>query len=165
MGRSCLCGLRIGIQHPWLGGIWICGFGAALGWMAYLEALALTGTDIGAAFLAAMVISAFSEVMARLRRCPVTGYLQVALLPLVPGAGIYDTMRYCVAGETDLFLSTLLHTIGFAAALSVGAMLAATITRSLLMRLQVHRALEKRRDRQFLSVRHFFAEVTDQRIA
>lgn len=51
-------------------GIWICGFGAALGWMAYLEALALTGTDIGAAFLAAMVISAFSEVMARLRRCP-----------------------------------------------------------------------------------------------
>lgn len=123
--------------HGW--GIWICGFGAALGWMAYLEALALTGTDIGAAFLAAMVISAFSEVMARLRRCPVTGYLQVALLPLVPGAGIYDTMRYCVAGETDLFLSTLLHTIGFAAALSVGAMLAATITRSLLMRLQVHR--------------------------
>ena len=107
--------------------------------MAYLEALALTGTDIGAAFLAAMVISAFSEVMARLRRCPVTGYLQVALLPLVPGAGIYDTMRYCVAGGTDLFLSTLLHTIGFAAALSVGAMLAATITRSLLMRLQVHR--------------------------
>lgn len=72
--------------HGW--GIWICGFGAALGWMAYLEALALTGTDIGAAFLAAMVISAFSEVMARLRRCPVTGYLQVALLPLVPGAGI-----------------------------------------------------------------------------
>lgn len=78
-----------------------------------------------------------------------TGYLQVALLPLVPGAGIYDTMRYCVAGETDLFLSTLLHTIGFAAALSVGAMLAATITRSLLMRLQVHRALEKRRTDNF----------------
>ena len=60
-------------------------------------------------------------------------------MPLVPGAGIYDTMRYCVAGETDLFLSTLLHTIGFAAALSVGAMLAATITRFLLMRLRVHR--------------------------
>lgn len=78
-----------------------------------------------------------------------TGYLQVALLPLVPGAGIYDTMRYCVAGETDLFLSTLLHTIGFAAALSVGAMLAATITRSLLCGCGWHRALEKRRTDNF----------------
>ena len=132
---ACVCFGSVFNIQGW--GILICGFGAALGWMAYLEALALTGTDIGAAFLAAMVISAFSELMARLRRCPVTGYLQVALLPLVPGAGIYDTMRYCVAGESDLFLSTLLHTIGFAAALSVGAMLAATITRSLLMRLHM----------------------------
>lgn len=111
-------------------GILICGAGAALGWLAYLLGLDFLGNDLLAAFVAAMIISLFSEIMSRIRRCPVTGYLQVALLPLVPGAGIYDSMRYCVAGEMDLFLAKLVHTIGMAAALSVGAMLVSTLVRT-----------------------------------
>ena len=59
----------------------------------------------------------------------------MALLPLVPGAGIYNAMRYCVASETDLFISTLLHTFGVAAALAIGAMLSSTVLRIILPRL------------------------------
>ena len=55
-----------------------------------------------------------------------------ALLPLVPGSGIYYAMRHCVAGETQLFLSTLLNTFGMAASLAVGAMLASTVLRIVL---------------------------------
>lgn len=117
----------------------ICGFGGALGWFVYLAAQRLLGGDILAAFLAAVVIALFSEGMARVRRCPVTGYLQVSLLPLVPGAGIYYAMRYCVAGETELFLSTLIHTFGMAASLAVGAMLVSTLMRVLLPRFPVRR--------------------------
>ena len=62
--------------------------GGALGWLVYL----LAGKTILAGFFAAMAISLFSEVMARIRRCPVTGYQLVALLPLVPGGGIYYAM-------------------------------------------------------------------------
>lgn len=120
-------------------GILICGLGAAVGWLVYLLSMASIHSDIFSAFLAAMSISAYSELMARIRRCPVTGYLQVALLPLVPGAGIYHAMRYCVTGETQLFLSTLLHTLGFAAALSVGAMLISSILRVWLSRLRAVR--------------------------
>ena len=116
-------------------GILICGFGGAVGWFAYLLAQHVLGGDIMPAFLAAVVIAICSETMARLRRCPVTGYLQVALLPLVPGAGIYNAMRYCVAGETDRFISTLVHTFGMAASLAVGAMLASTVLRILLPKL------------------------------
>lgn len=116
-------------------GLLICGFGAALGWLFYLLAEHLLGTgSISSAFMAAVVIGAYSEGMARIRRCPVTSYLLVALLPLVPGAGIYYTMRYCVEGETELFISTLLHTFGVAAALSVGAMLVSSVLRALLPR-------------------------------
>ncbi len=118
--------------HGW--GILICGFGGALGWFVYQAVQHMAHNDIIAAFLSAVVIAVYSELMARIRRCPVTGYLQIALLPLVPGAGIYYAMRYCVAGENEMFLSTLLHTFGFAAALAVGAMLASTIMRSLLPR-------------------------------
>ena len=132
----CACvgfGLVFNIQGR---GILICGLGAALSWLIYLLVLPLFASDILCAFLAAMGVGAYSEVMARIRRCPVTGYLQVALLPLVPGAGIYYAMRYCVGGYTDLFLSTLLHTFGFAAALSVGAMLITSLLRTLLPRLR-----------------------------
>ena len=116
-------------------GILICGLGAALGWAVYLLATHLGCGDILSAFWGAAAISAYAEGMARLRRCPVTGYLQVALLPLVPGAGIYHAMQYCVAGQTQLFLSTLLHTLGFAAALAVGAMLLSSLLRVSLPRL------------------------------
>ena len=133
-GVACVAFTFVFNIHGW--GKLICGAGGALGWLVYL----LCGQSVPAAFLAAVSISLFSEVMARVRRCPVTGYLQVALLPLVPGAGIYNAMRYCVDGQTDLFLSTLLHTFGVAAALAIGAMLSSTVLRILLPRLLAGRA-------------------------
>ena len=59
------------------------GVGGALGWLVYL----LGGKTIFAAFLAAAAIGVFAEVMSRVRRCPVTGYVLVALLPLVAPCG------------------------------------------------------------------------------
>ena len=122
-------GLVFNIQGK---GVLICGFGAALGWLVYLLAMDVFVNDIISAFVAAMSIGAYAEIMARVRRCPVTGYLQVALLPLVPGAGVYHAMRYFVMGRPSLFASTLLHTLGFAVALSVGAMLSSSILRVVL---------------------------------
>ena len=103
----------------------IAGCGGALGWLVYL----LGGKTILAGFFAAMAISLFSEIMARIRRCPVTGYQLVALLPLVPGGGIYYTMEHAVNGETELFLETLMHTLGLAGALAVGVLLVASSVR------------------------------------
>lgn len=110
----------------------IAGVGGALSWLVYL----LAGSTIFAAFLAAVAIGVFAEIMSRVRLCPVTGYVLVALLPLVPGGGIYYAMRHCVAGETQRFLSTLLHTFGMAAALAVGAMLASSVFRAMFPRLR-----------------------------
>lgn len=130
LGLSGLRRLYTGLQHPRRRKA-VCGFGGGLGWLVYL----LAGSSIVAAFLAAVAIGVFSEIMARLRRCPVTGYLLVALLPLVPGGGIYYAMSYCVAGDTDRFLAELLHTFGMAAALAVGAMLASSVFRTVFPRL------------------------------
>ena len=95
----------------------------------------LAGKTILAGFFAAMAISLFSEVMARIRRCPVTGYQLVALLPLVPGGGIYYAMGYCLEGDTEQFLSALLDTLGMAAALAVGVILASSLFRAVFPRL------------------------------
>ena len=68
--------------------------------------------------------------MARVIRCPATGNLLVALLPLVPGGGIYYAMRYCVDGQIQLFLQTMLHTLGVAAALAAGVMVSFSVSRT-----------------------------------
>ena len=59
----------------------------------------------------------------------VTGYLLVALFPLVPGGGIYYTMEYCIAGNTQMFLETGLHTLGIAGALALGILLVSSLNR------------------------------------
>ena len=110
-------------------GIFICAAGGALGWFVYLVSAPLVQSDFMQAFLAAMAISAYSEIMARIRKCPVTGYLLVAFFPLVPGGGIYYTMEHAINGETQLFLETFLHTLGVAGALAVGVLLVSSFVR------------------------------------
>jgi uncharacterized membrane protein YjjB (DUF3815 family) len=108
----------------------ICTGGGSLVWFIYL----LFDKSLMGAFCAAAAIGVYSEMMARLVRCPATGYLLVSLLPLVPGGGIYYTMSYCVQGERELFIQTLLTTFGMAATLAVGAMMASSLFRTLFPR-------------------------------
>ena len=112
-------------------GILICGGGGALGWLIYLLTDFVTSSLMLRFLLAAIVITLYSEIMARIRRCPVTGYLVIALLPLVPGGGIYETMRFCVQGDTQQFLSALVSTFGIAGALALGTVLGSSALRIL----------------------------------
>lgn len=102
--------------------------GGSLGWLVYLLCGAVQN-DIIQFFAATVAISVYSEVMARIHKKPVTGYLLVALLPLVPGGGIYYTMEYCIIGNTDLFLETGLHTLGIAGSLAMGILLVSSFVR------------------------------------
>jgi len=112
-------------------GIVICGFGGSLGWLVYLLSTLFTPNEIMGFLLAAIAITLYSEVMARIRRCPVTSYLIIALLPLVPGGDIYTAMRFCAEGDMSMFLSTLIHTFGIAGALALGAVLGSSVMRIL----------------------------------
>lgn len=110
-------------------GLLICGLGGALGWLAYLLIHPVTGEPVASSFFAALVISAYSEGMSRLRKCPVTGYLLVAFFPLVPGGGIFHTMKYCLDGDTHRFLEKGLETLGIAGALAAGVILVSSAVR------------------------------------
>ena len=41
----------------------------------------------------------YAETMARVRRCPAMPYLVIAILPMLPGAGVYYTMSLGLEGE------------------------------------------------------------------
>lgn len=107
----------------------VCGVGGALGWLVYLLAGRLGCGDISATLLAGVAISAWSEGMARARKCPVTGYLLLAVFPLVPGGGIYYAMKYAVQGNNEAFAGALMRTLGLSGALALGILLVASMTR------------------------------------
>jgi uncharacterized membrane protein YjjB (DUF3815 family) len=102
--------------------------GGAIGWLFYLLSSPLQN-DIMQFFIATIAISIYAEVMARLFKMPVTGFLLVAMLPMVPGGGIYYTMEYCVIGNNTMFIETGLHTLGIAGALAMGTLLVSSIVR------------------------------------
>lgn len=103
--------------------------GGAIGWMVYLITAPVLNSDIAQTFAGTIALAIFCEIIARVRKAPVTGFLIVSIFPLVPGASIYYTMGYAINGELDAFLPSLIHTIGVGGAIAVGALLVSTIVR------------------------------------
>ena len=101
--------------------------GGALGWLVYL--VLGFNSDVTGYFCATVVIAIYSEVMARMCRVPVTLFLTTGILPLVPGAGMYYTMKYCASGEAELFMETGIHTLALAGAIALGIVLVTSLVR------------------------------------
>lgn len=110
-------------------GIFICAFGGGLGWLVYLLCGPALHSPVLQSLMAGIAVSLYSEIMARVRKCPVTAYLIVSLFPLVPGGGIYYTMEHALKGETELFYAKGMETLGIAGALAVGVLLVASVVR------------------------------------
>ena len=107
----------------------LCIIGGTATWMIYLLCEEL-GLDVYTVNLYATIFAAlYSEVMARVRRCPVTPYLVIAIFPLLPGAGVYYTMSLGLQGEMLEALRKGLETAGIAGALAVGILLVSTVFR------------------------------------
>jgi uncharacterized membrane protein YjjP (DUF1212 family) len=106
-----------------------CALGGVLVWIVYSLTLQLGGSDLAGYFWGTLVAAGFSELMARVRKCPAISYLVVAIFPLIPGAGVYYTMRYAVLGQMDLFASQLMHTAAIAGIMAVAILLVSTSVR------------------------------------
>ena len=72
--------------------------GGMLSWVIYV-ACGFLGNDLAQYLISTIIVSAYAEVMARVFKAPVTGFLTIGILPLVPGGGIYYTREYCVSGQ------------------------------------------------------------------
>lgn len=76
-------------------------------------------------FMAALVICILCEIAARLLKRAATLFVTGAIIPLVPGVGLYRTMRYMVEGDAQLAVttgtSTLLGLCGIALAMTLTA--------------------------------------------
>ncbi|MBR1850076.1 MAG: threonine/serine exporter family protein [Bacteroidales bacterium] len=87
-----------------------CGLAGMAGWGVYIWMLRSGASPAGAAFCGALVVALVSNVMALLRRCPITVFLICGIIPLVPGGGIFWTAYYLVSNQLRLASS-----VGFVA--------------------------------------------------
>ncbi|NLP30956.1 MAG: threonine/serine exporter [Clostridiales bacterium] len=72
--------------------IFTAAFGGACGWLAYRYLLSIGETMVIACFIGACVVALLSEIFCRIFKEASTVFIIPGILPLVPGAGMYNTM-------------------------------------------------------------------------
>lgn len=103
--------------------------GGGISWAVYLLTFRLFSSMIFAYFLAASIVTLYSEIMARVLKAPVTTFVICAIIPVVPGGGMYNTMLESVKGNVQTALSIGVETITIAGAIAVGILFISTIVK------------------------------------
>lgn len=104
--------------------------GGMLSWLLFLLLGMQIESQVLRYFLVSILLSLYSELLARLLKTPTTTFCIVSLIPLIPGSSLYYTMSYALQ-ERGQFAATALHTLQLAAALSLGIVLVTALMRSL----------------------------------
>ncbi len=120
LGFSLIFGLH-GRQLP------VAAVGSALTWLVCLAG-GHSGMDSHwCVFIASLFGSVYSAAAAKLLKMPKTVFLFAVLISLIPGSGLYQTMRFAVDGELEQFLLCGIDTLltSFAIAFGMIVVLAA----------------------------------------
>lgn len=104
----------------------LCG---GIGGFTYALALTFNISDTISLMIGSICLSAASEFAARKMKSPVTTFLVCALIPLVPGGGMYNTMIEMVKGDVYQALVTCAQTIVDAGSIAIGCTLVASLMR------------------------------------
>ncbi len=86
----------------------------------YQAALLSGGNNAAALLTAAAALCAVSRILANRRRTPVTVYLVPGVIPLVPGAGMYNTVFNMIASDYSAAVIAGFDTAKAAAAVAIG---------------------------------------------
>ena len=79
----------------------VCGLSGMIGWIIYSLLIPIVG-DMIAIFIATIGIALISRYFAVWQKCPEIVFLVSGIFPIVPGAGIYWTAYYLVAGNMSM---------------------------------------------------------------
>lgn len=101
-----------------------------LGYVAYDLCRRAFSVTVGY-FVGTLLISVCAEILARRRKMPALVFITPAVIPLVPGAGLYHTMRLFVYGETMAGLEKCIETLSCAGVMAVAIALAPMMIRVL----------------------------------
>ena len=93
--------------------------GGALTWGSYLLFLGWSHSLLLSVFLAVLLGCLYSELIARGFKVPVSVFVICAIIPLVPGSGMYYSMTAYIAGKITQSMKLLGQTLMIAGTISV----------------------------------------------
>ena len=104
---------------------------AVAGYALSLWAGAKIGAEWAGIFFGSLLAALFGEWMARRLRAPATIFLTVSVIPMVPGAGLYNTMLALVQNRYDDAAAAGSNTMLSAGAIALGISIAASVAYAL----------------------------------
>lgn len=99
----------------------------SIGYAVFELTSPVLGSPIAGYFIGTLLMAICSEILARRLKMPATIFIIPAIIPLVPGLGLYNTMLYLVEGQ-----NAKAGTIGIVTILSIVAMAMALVITTLL---------------------------------
>ncbi|MGF7186555.1 uncharacterized membrane protein YjjB (DUF3815 family) [Desulfitispora alkaliphila] len=104
------------------------GFTGLAGWTTF-KVLDLYQSNLLAILVAAIVIGLLSEFFARVHKTPVTVFVVVGFIPLVPGLRAYNAVISFSEGRFDQGLQLAVETVFIACAIALGISIVSSIAR------------------------------------
>ena len=112
--------------------LWRSGLIGGLGWVVFIGLKELFSVhSFSANFLATVLIALVSEIFARIWKEPVTVFEIPAVIPLVPGFGMYRGMNYILQNYVSYGSEVLLGAAVDACAIALGIMMVSGVFRAL----------------------------------
>ncbi|MDF2538602.1 MAG: hypothetical protein K0S76_1623 [Herbinix sp.] len=106
------------------------GFTGSIGWFIYLLFMRISDDKVIANFAATLLVTLTAHIMARKLKTPVTMFLIPGIIPLVPGAGMYQIVLNMINNTLDEASYYFFETIKMAGAIALGIFIIDTLFRS-----------------------------------
>lgn len=107
-----------------------CGITGMAGWLMYLFVSTQDNmTTALASFCGSFVVVLLSRILTVSLKCPITIFLVAGILPLVPGAGVYNTAYYLVTNRITLAMLKGIESLKVAFAIVMGIVIVVSIPR------------------------------------
>lgn len=105
----------------------LAGLTGVVGGVLYKCCLYFGFGELYANFIGSLGLALCAEILARVCKTPVTTFIVCALIPLVPGGGMYRTMLAVVGSDVDKALALGLETLSIAGVLALGILIVSTL--------------------------------------
>jgi len=97
-------------------------------WVFYLITLYYSNSMLFSVFIAIILVCIYSELIAPRLKTPVSVFVTCAIIPLVPGKGLFNSMQLYIAGDNLNASKAILQTLLVAGTISIAIAIVSSVT-------------------------------------
>ncbi|MBO5320563.1 MAG: threonine/serine exporter family protein [Ruminococcus sp.] len=110
--------------------------GGLFSWGLFILFNSLISSEPLTYFIVAVIISMYSEIMARLLKTPAAPVVTTSLIPLIPGGSLYYTMSSAFESDFSKFIEKAVTTLELACALALGIIIVTALSQLIFSRVR-----------------------------